>query len=571
MRRSDAVFKSVARKGTFSLWTRAGYLDRLEKETFDLVVIGGGVTGAGIARDAAMRGLSIALIEKGDFGSGTSSKSSRMIHGGLRYLRSGDVRLVRESLHERETLLKLAPHLVHPFPHLFPIWEESQNTPLRMRLGLTAYDVLAGSRLIRRHTSLSRAAALEAEPLLRPDGLRAAFRYFDCLVNDARLTLATILSAAREGAVPVSYAEAKGLVKDGERVTGVRYQDRIGGRRGQVRGRVVVNAAGPWADGMRAMGGRGPMLRPTKGIHLTLPKSKLPCSNTVVIEAPDRRMMFVVPNGEYTYVGTTDTDYKGDPGDVRADASDVAYLLEAVYNNFEGVRLAPNDVVSTWAGVRPLVSEEGAPSSVSRDYEIETGPEGFVTIVGGKLTTYRAMAEDLVDHLVEREGGRHGWQTKPCRTAAKPLVGGGLGRLKPYLESAASALEEGWGLSPGLARRLVETYGTEHMRVLSYALREQSLLEPLAPSCDVLKAEALYAAEEEMALTLEDFMARRSVLMLFSPDRGLGVAEEAARLMGQVLKWSRGERRRQVEEYGKAVERMMAFAREVPVPAEGAA
>jgi glycerol-3-phosphate dehydrogenase len=282
-------------------------------------------------------------------------------------------------------------------------------------------------------------------------------------------------------------------------------------------------------------------------------------------------MMFVVPSGQYTYVGTTDTDYKGDPGDASADASDVAYLLEAVHNNFDGVRLTPNDVISTWAGVRPLVSEEGAPSSVSRDYEIETGPDGFVTIVGGKLTTYRAMAEDLVDQLIEREGRRHGWQAKPCRAAAKPLVGGGLGQLTRYVESVAPALEEGWGLSPGLARRLVETYGTEHTRVLSYALRERDLLEPLRPGCDVLRAEALYAAEEEMALTLEDFMARRSTLMLFSPDRGLGVAEEAARLMGQALKWGRSERRRQVEEYGKAVERMMAFAGEAPVPTGGAA
>ena len=565
------MFRSVARKGGFSVWTRAGYLERLKRETFDLAVIGGGVSGAGIARDAAMRGLSVALLEKGDFASGTSSKSSRMIHGGLRYLRSRQVRLVRESLREREVLLKIAPHLVHPFTYLLPVYEGGQDSRLRLKLGLTAYDLLAGSRVLKRHTMLSAEEVSRSEPLLQGDGLRGAFRYSDCLVNDARLTLATVRSAARHGALPVSYAEVEGLERDGERVTGVRYHDRLGGGGGVVRAGVVVNAAGPWVDGLRRMGGRGPMLRPTKGIHIVFPRSKLPVSSAVVMGGQDERMMFAVPLGDYTYVGTTDTDYGGDPGDVRSDADDVAYLLDAVHTTFQGVRLSPPDVVSTWAGVRPLVSEEGAPSSVPRDYEIEMGPEGFVMIVGGKLTTYRAMAEDLVDRVVAREGRRLGWLLEPCRTAEKPLVGGDVGGFEGYMESATPALEEAWGLSAAVAGRLVETYGTEHVRLLGYALRDRSLLRPLAPECDVLRAEAVYAAEEEMALTLEDFMARRTTLMLFDPDHGLRAAAEAAQLMGKVLGWGRGQRREQVENYGKAVERMMAFAHEAPTPSGGPA
>ncbi len=565
------MFRSVARRGGFSAWTRAGYLERLERETFDLAVIGGGITGAGIARDAAMRGLSVALLDKGDFASGTSSKSSRMIHGGLRYLRHAQIRLVRESLREREVLLNIARHLVHPFHFLLPVYEGGQDSRLRLKLGLTAYDRLAGSRLLERHAMLSSEEVTQTEPLLRREGLRGAFRYSDCLVNDARLTLATVRSAARQGAIPVSYAEAEGLERDGDRVTAVRYRDRLDDRRGVVRAHVVVNAAGPWVDGVRAMSGQARMLRPTKGIHIVFPRSKLPGSSAVVMEGRDERMMFVVPLGDYTYVGTTDTDYSGDPADARADADDVAYLLDAVGIRFEGVQLSPPDVVSTWAGVRPLVSEEGAPSSVSRDYEIEMGPEGFVTIAGGKLTTYRAMAEDLVDRVIAREGSRLGWSPAPCRTAEEPLVGGEVAGFESYLEGAAPALEEGWNLSPAAARRLIETYGTEHVRVLGYALRDRNLLQPLASGCEVLRAEALYAAEEEMAVTLEDFMARRTTLMLFDPDHGLGAAAEAARLMGRVLGWRQGQRREQIEKYERAVERMMAFAHEAPtMPQEGA-
>jgi glycerol-3-phosphate dehydrogenase len=563
------MFRKARPTGTFSYRTRTSYLDRLQRETFDLVVIGGGITGAGIARDAAMRGLSVALLEKGDFAAGTSSKSSKMIHGGLRYLKYLQVRLVRESLREREVLLKTASHLVHAFPYVLPVYEGGPDSRLRLKVGLVAYDLLAGSRRVEHHTMLSADELLRMEPTLRRDGLLGGFRYFDCLVDDARLTLVTIRSAARHGAVPVSYTEVTDLVRDEERVTGVRFQDCLGGRRGTVAGRVVVNATGPWSDELRAKDGASPMLRPTKGIHLTVPRSSLPLSAIVAFPALDDRLIFAVPLGDCTYVGTTDTDYTASPDQARADAADVDYLLGSVNAIFQGAHLSPSDVTSTWAGVRPLVTEEGAPSDVPRDYEIEMGPPGLVSIVGGKLTTYRAMAEELLDRVLEREKKRFGWSVAPCRTAETPLPGGHLDKFERFAEATASALEETWGLPRPAAERLVRTYGTEYVSVLGYALPDRGLLRPLLPGGSVLRVEAIYSAAQEMALTLDDFMARRTDLMLFHHNHGLPAAADATRLMARVLGWNWQERRRQVQCYREAVAAMTAFAAdEKPAAAE---
>jgi len=554
------MFRKATPTGAFSYRARTSYLDRFQRETFDLVIIGGGITGAGIARDASMRGLSVALLEKDDFAAGTSSRSSKMIHGGLRYLKHLQIGLVRESLREREVLLKIAPHLVHPFPYILPVYKGGPASRLQLKVGLVAYDLLAGSRRVEHHTMLSADELLKMEPALRRDGLRGGFRYFDCLVDDARLTLATIRSAARHDAAVVSYTEVTDLERDEDRVTGVRFRDHLDGRTGAVRGRVVVNATGPWTDELRAKGGAAPMLRPTKGIHLTLPHSRLSLSAIVAFPALDDRLIFAVPLGDCTYVGTTDTDYTASPDQANADAADVDYLLASVNATFQGAHLSPSDVMSTWTGVRPLVFEEGAPSDVPRDYEIEMEPAGLASIVGGKLTTYRAMAEDLVNRILERERKRFGWSAAPCRTAQSPLPGGDLDGFERFAEATTSALEEIWGLPHPAAERLVRTYGTEYVKVLGYALPDRRLLCPLLPGGSVLKVEAIYAAAEEMALTLEDFMARRTDLMLFDHNHGLNAASEAARLMARVLGWDRQQRQRQVERYREAVAAMTAFA-----------
>jgi glycerol-3-phosphate dehydrogenase len=545
--------------------SRAALLERLEKETFDIAVIGGGITGAGIARDAAMRGLSVALIEKGDFASGTSGRSSRLIHGGLRYLRHGQMRLVREALHERGLLLRLAPHLVRASRFILPLYPESHHRPLQLRFGLVGYDLLAGGLGIGRHRSLSPEKTLEAEPQVKGEGLIISYRYFDGVTDDARLTLTVALSAVRIGAAAVNYVEAMGLEKADGRIAGVHYRDLVRGGEGTVRARVVVSAAGPWTDQVRSLAGASGLLRPTKGIHLVVPRSRLPI-NGVVAFGWLGRDLFAMPYDLHTYIGTTDTDFADDPDGVEADHEDVAYVLEAANGTFT-TGLEMSDVVSTWAGVRPLIREEGAPSSVPRDYEILDGPPGLYTICGGKLTTFRSMAQHLVDHVIERESARLSTRPARCRTARVPLPGGGAADFPRYEKDAVAALREGWQMDEDVATRLVSVYGTEHVRVLSHAIREPELLQRLGPGCPVLAVEAVYAARQQMAVTLEDFLRRRSDLMLFGDEAGLAVTDEAARLMAGVLGWTSKETGRQVTDYREAVARMMAFRPQPEAPA----
>jgi glycerol-3-phosphate dehydrogenase len=542
---------------------------RLGKETFDLLIIGGGITGAAAARDAALRGLSVALIEKNDFASGTSSRSSKLVHGGLRYLKGRHFRLVRESLRERGVLLKIAPHLVEPAPFYLPVYAGGQDGRLKLRLGLTAYDLLAGFGDIGRHAVLSREQMLEAEPLLRLEGLQGGFRYFDCVVNDARLTLATIRSAVAEGALALNYVEATGIERDDNRVTGVSFRDGLGGSSGTARAKVVVNSTGPWVDRVRDMAGAPPILRPSKGIHLVVSRSRLALTRVVVIPRADHTV-FAVPCGNSVYLGTTDTDYADDPGAVRIDAEDASQVIDSTNTLFPSAMLTASDIVSGWAGVRPLVAKEGTPlpTDVSRDFEVDAGPEGLYSIAGGKLTTNRAMAEALLDRIISQEGPRFGWHTRPCRTGQTSLIGGNIEGFDRYAQAAAGSLAGSWGLSSETAERLVRTYGTEHVGLLGCARRDPTLLQPLTDGCSVLRAEAVYAVEQEMAMTLRDFMERRTELSLFDPDHRLDAAREAAPLMGQILGWNQREQRRQVELYRDAVAAMTAFAKEtVSVPA----
>ena len=551
---------SQAARPSLATHNRGELLERLEHETFDIVIVGGGITGAGIARDAALRGLSVALLEKGDFASGTSGRSSRLIHGGLRYLRYRQVRLVREALRERGRLLRLAPHLVRRLPFVLPIFDDSRDSPLVLRIGLVGYDLLAGTLGIGRHHAMSKGALTVAEPQLRKQGLRAGIRYFEALTDDARLTLAVILSAVRQGAAALNYVEAVGLEKTGGRVAGVHYRDAMGGGEGTVRARVVVSAAGPWTDQVRALAGESGLLRPTKGIHVVVPRARLATNAIVAIGSGDR-MLFAVPQGQHTYIGTTDTDYAGEPGEAEAGKGDVAYVLDAANGAFD-VDLRTSDVVATWVGVRPLLHGEGTPSDVARDYVIMDGPPGLVTITGGKLTTFRSMAEHLLDYVIEREGQHFAKQLGACRTASEPLPGGDTSDFVQYQARVVPELREARDLPDDAARRLVEVYGTEHARVAACADGRPELLEPLMPGCPALAVEAVYAAHDEMALTLEDFLRRRSGLMLFGGGGCREVATAAARVMAEALGWDPEETQRQLTLYQAAVERMFAFRRD---------
>ncbi len=550
-------FKVTSYKGAFSHRTREVNLKRMQREEFDLAVIGGGITGAAIARDAALRGMKVALIEKGDFASGTSSKSSKMIHGGLRYLKHLDISLVKESLSEREKLLYLAPHLVHPAPYLIPIYSGWKGR-LELHLGLFGYDLLAGGSSLPRHRELSAEEVLQEEPLLRKENLSRGFIYYDCLVNDARLTLSIVKSAHEHGAVLANYTQAIGLNTDKQPFKEVQLREVMTGKQSVLHTRVVVVAVGSWTSELFQLHHHpGPALRPTKGIHLVFPRSRLSVNKVVVVPTADKRMIFVVPLGEFSYVGTTDTDYSGSIDKVLVESEDVDYLMNALNNCFPSASLGTADIVSTWAGLRPLVMEEGDPSRVSRDYYISLYDDGLAVIAGGKLTTHRTMAKSLIDQLLERYDHLLEGNFKPCSTGEVPLTGGEMIDFPSYLRAQSLGLKGRWGLSLISIEHLIHSYGRNHMQILALGLQDPKLLETLGPGCRVIKAQVIYGVEDEMALTLEDFMSRRTDLLHFNGQPGLDVV--AAKLMGKTLGWSRARRKAEIKRYRQTVKEMFHF------------
>jgi glycerol-3-phosphate dehydrogenase len=535
-------------------------LDALARETFDLLVIGGGINGAGVARDAAMRGLRTAVVERGDFASGTSSRSSKLIHGGLRYLEHGHVRLVLQAVRERERLRRLAPHLVRPQEFLFPLYRGGPIGPLKLAAGLWTYDLLAGLWNVRRHRMLRAAAVHEAEPALRREGLRGAGLYWDCRTDDARLVLETMLAAAAEGAVAVSYADVTALVREGERVGGARVTDRLGGREVEVRARVVVNAAGPWVDVVAGLDAGGPpRLRLTKGVHVVVQRDRLGNRAALVLHAVrDRRLMFVIPWGAHSLVGTTDTDHPGGPETPPVvEASDVAYLLETVNHYFPGAGLGPDDVVSAFAGLRPLVGAADAahvaPSRVSREEEIFTSASGLISVAGGKLTTYRLVAASVVDQVVgilRRLGDRRRFGRS--RTGRVPLPGGATA---PDVAADTALSRDGHGMSRGVVGHLADRYGSRLGEVLDLVASDRRLAAPLLAALPDPRAEVLEAVGAEWALTVEDVLRRRTQVALRDPGGGAAVAEEVAALMAGPLGWDRGQARAAARAYVEMVAR----------------
>ncbi|MCG6916844.1 MAG: glycerol-3-phosphate dehydrogenase/oxidase [Deltaproteobacteria bacterium] len=544
-------------QGSFSHRTRAINLSRMQREEFDLAVIGGGVTGAAIVRDAALRGMKVALIEKGDFASGTSSKSSKMIHGGLRYLRQLDIGLVKESLSEREKLLHLAPHLVHAAPYLIPMYSGWKGR-LEHMIGLFGYDFLAGGSSLPRHIDLSREKTLEEEPLLREENLSGGFIYYDCLVNDARLTLALIKSAHEHGALVANYTQAVGLNTDNESYKEVRFREVLTGQEGMIRARVILAAVGPWTSELFELHRlSGPPIRPTKGVHLVFHGDRLNVNKIVVLPTEDKRMIFVVPLGQFSYVGTTDTDYSGPLDNVLVESDDVSYLLSALNKCFPSLNLGPVDIVSTWAGLRPLIMEEGDPSKVSRDYYIALYDEGIAVIAGGKLTTHRTMAESIIDQVLVHYDHLSPDDFRPCSTGEVPLTGGEMHDFPSYLRAQSLGLEGRWGLSAVNVEHLIHSYGRNHMQILALGLQNPKLLKPLGPSCRVIRAQVIYGVEDEMALTLEDFMSRRTDLLHFNGEEKL--EKVAAKLMAKPLGWSRARRRAEIKRYRQRVKEMFHF------------
>jgi glycerol-3-phosphate dehydrogenase len=468
----------------------------MEQAPLDVLIIGGGIVGAGVARDAAMRGLRVGLVEQHDFAFGTSGRSSRLLHGGLRYLAQGRIGLVRQASVEKKIIHHIAAHLAEPLPFIFPAYRGNRHWVLwQLKLGVKIYDLLCGGRNLGKSTWLSRAETLRRVPGLSATGLNGAVRYYDGFTNDARLTLDTLRSAAASGAIVLNYCRFKGAARTA--LWECELEDRLVNRAFQVRAAAVVNATGPWADGLPHSRVK---LRLTKGVHLVVERARLPVTETIVM-AEAERILFAIPWGERTILGTTDTDYDGALDEVRADAADVGYVLQVTNRCFPGARLAEADVISAWAGLRPLLADpSGNPSDISRAHEIRTPEPGWWDVAGGKLTTYRLMGEQTVDQIV---AWFHASRTNPgpCRTAQEPLL--------PSTEiDGVSGI-----LPPEFSRRPVEHY-----------------------------------VAREWAVHLDDVMVRRTNWHYYCRDAA-AKAEQVADWMGELLGWTAVQRATELDRY----------------------
>ncbi len=517
--------------------------DKVAAETFDIIVVGGGIIGAGIARDAALRGIRTLLLEKDDFGCGTTSRSSRLIHGGLRYLRRLELGLVRQDLRERDVLLRIAPHLVHNMPFVIPVSRSGYAQRLALPLGLLAYDLLYPKKSLPSHRRLSRRETLDLEPNLQVDGLVGSYLYYDCQAPFVeRLCLENVLDAADNSSVVLNHAKVTGFVRSGSAVSGVQVQDMVSGETYEVRARMVVNASGHWVDSVSEMlgGKRKPMLRRTKGIHLLTPSVS---QNAVVLfSLSDHRIFFVIPWEGCSLIGTTDTDYQGNLETVEADAEDVEYMLTGVQRVFPAIQSA--DVHYATAGLRSLAGSGGAKASnVSRnhkivDHDTTDGIAGLISVLGGKITAYRAVAEQAVDLVCRKLRCREG-----CVTAEAPLPG-----APAVPEQELQKAAEAGGLPVGTVTHLAALYGSRYSQVLELASHDPGAEKIICDHCEDIFAQVRHAVEEEGALTVADFLLRRSAVGLMAC-QGLDAVGAVASEMGRLLGWSTDEQRAQVEAY----------------------
>jgi glycerol-3-phosphate dehydrogenase len=495
-------------------------MSALSGDRFDLLVIGGGITGCGVARDAAMRGLKVALVERDDFASGTSGRSSRLVHGGIRYLEHGQLHLVYESIRERQTLLRIAPHLVKPLGFTWPIYRGARVGKVRLSAGLVAYYVLAGGRS-RMHSILNVRETLEREPSLEGIGLTGGAVYYDACTDDARLTVANAVAAQQNGAVVVSHARVTGISRDHGKAIGAVVRSQYSDKTDDVRARVIVNATGVWTNEFttdeRARRHRG-----SKGAHISVPRERIGNRDAITLISPiDGRVMFCLPAGPQAIIGTTDTWTEESPETVHASLADVDYLLRSANAYFPRAQLKRDDVVSAWAGIRPLASgKASSPSAVSREHSIVTDSSSVINVMGGKLTTYRAMAAEVVD-------------------------------------SVQKALGEDRDRSPTDS---VELPGADRASEITRLQREDlKLSEPLVPGFPYTGAHLAYGVTREMAQDLSDLLIRRVHLAFETPDHGTSVAARAADIVAPLLGWDDQTKSARVREYSRDVERMFAI------------
>jgi glycerol-3-phosphate dehydrogenase len=533
--------------GVLDARDRSTALRRLTEGPLDVLVVGGGITGAGAALDAASRGLRVGLIESRDLAAGTSSRSSKLIHGGLRYLEQGDFKLVREALRERDLLVtKIAPHLVKPLPFLFPLYRKVVERPY-VGAGLVIYDAMEGTkRPVPHHRHLTTRGALRRAPALRPERLAGAMVYYDAQVDDARHTVTVARTAAAYGAIVVTRASATSLLRsaDGTRVTGARVRDEETGRSFDVAATRVVVCAGVWTDLVHSLGGvrAGYQVRMSKGVHLVMPRSAIDAETGIIVRT-EKSVLFFIPWGERWIVGTTDTEWSGDRAEPTATSEDVDYILAAA-NRVLATPLTRADVIGVYAGLRPLVAAaaDTPTTKLSREHVVDVPMPGLASIAGGKFTTYRLMARDVVDAAV----ADFPRPVPGSVTDQLPLLGAdGL----PAYRAGARRLAEDYGVPIAAVEHLLTRFGSAVGEVLEPIRADKSLGRPLVDGYPYLRAEVAYAVTHEGALHVEDVLARRIRLLIESPDAGVGAAPEVAAIMSGLLGWGRRRRALEVRQY----------------------
>ena len=537
---------------SFSAHDRVQDLNKLSGEVFDLVIIGGGITGAGVARDAASRGMKVALLEARDFAEGTSSRSSKLIHGGIRYLENFEFKLVFEALSERALLFEMAPHLVHPLRFVIPIYESSRVGFWTMGAGMMLYDLLAAFEMPEAHCSHNAQQTTQVVHGLNGQGLKGSFEYSDAYMDDDRLVIETLRSARQLGALAINYCAIENVTWQGETLESVQYRDQITGQEGSVRAKQFVSAVGPWTDifGDKFVPDWKQRLRPTKGIHITLPHVRLPLEKAVVM-AVEKRIIFVIPRHEMVIVGTTDTDFQGDPADVEVTPEDVQYLLEALDKYFPEAQICKDDIIGSYAGVRPLI-HDGSESEgkTSREHEIFSLGENVTGVAGGKYTTYRKMAEDIMEAVLKKVSfdnrmifskGQTKTPLNPKATPEKLL----------RLQAQKNELAENYGMSPATLSVLIGRHGEEALELMDRMIQEEGNFNE-----DTLwAAEARFALQETCCLKLADFYWRRSPLFLSQKDHGLGVLPQIADEFQKFLGWSDDQKRKAIEDLQRTIDK----------------
>ncbi|WP_044640211.1 glycerol-3-phosphate dehydrogenase/oxidase [Risungbinella massiliensis] len=535
----------------FTSKERGNVFEQMSQETYDVLIVGGGITGAGIALDATTRGLKTALVEMQDFAAGTSSRSTKLVHGGLRYLKQFEVKMVAEVGKERAIVYENGPHVTTPEWMLLPFHQGGTFGKFSTSLGLRVYDFLAGVKRSERRTMLSVDETLAKEPLVKKDGLKGGGYYVEYRTDDARLTIEVMKEAVEQGAEAINYAKVTKLLYQGGKVIGAMVQDQRTGNKYEIHAKKVINATGPWVNQLRDQDNPqvGKNLRLTKGVHLVIDQNRFPLKQAVYFDTPDGRMVFAIPRDGKTYVGTTDTIYEENPKSPKMTREDRNYIIKAINYMFPTVQITDEDIESSWAGVRPLIYEQGKdPSEISRKDEIWQSPSGLITIAGGKLTGYRKMAEQVVDLVAKLLGQEEGRTLKACQTKTMAISGGHVGgskNLSRFMEEAVSKGQK-CGLSLKQSQKLARIYGSNINRVLEYVSTYDDN-NSYQLSLDVF-VQIAYALEQEMTTTPVDFFVRRTGALFFDIAWVRNWKDQVIAYMSDQLKWTEEEKQRLIEE-----------------------